>query len=429
MGFSPTRGFLDGLSAEILPPGRLQLHSISPNGRFLAGERKTVDDWEAIRIDTGSGELLALGDGHRAASVNDRGELAGHLIAGYRLTHGFLYREGHKTVVEQVKSFKVLDHQGRAAGTGQDDRATVWQGNLRSLDLPAQFDSSAVYDLADERLVGACHSGPLSTPVAWSWKGEVEFLAPDRGGVALSTGRDLVVGFEFPAPPLGYDRRAPWAVLASAEVTAFCWQKGQLRSLEAPEGWTLKVVCDINARGQMVGWATHQDSPRLKRAFRLDPMERTEGGNALRPAMVEDVDKMLALLPHLAAFELADWRDPRHLYTGDGHILKRWADGLEPHLRAIVAESDGQLVGLAFFRLGDELLSRSPSAHLEVLVVSPAFRSRGLGRSLVTECERMAREEGALTMSLHVFGSNQKARALYRACGYEEELIRSIKRL
>ncbi len=43
--------------------------------------------------------------------------------------------------------------------------------------------------------------------------------------------------------------------------------------------------------------------------------------------------------------------------------------------------------------------------------------------------EDEARARGAHSMTLHVFGNNRRARALYAKIGYDEELIRAIKHL
>ena len=90
---------------------------------------------------------------------------------------------------------------------------------------------------------------------------------------------------------------------------------------------------------------------------------------------------------------------------------------------------DGQILGLAVVRLRDELLSHDPSAHLEVLAVAQEVEGRGVGKALVTAAESKARELGAETMTLHVFGVNVRARGMYERLGYDGELLRYIKEL
>ena len=70
--------------------------------------------------------------------------------------------------------------------------------------------------------------------------------------------------------------------------------------------------------------------------------------------------------------------------------------------------------------LREELLSHAPSAHLETIVVAPAARGRGIGRSLLARAEDRAQQLGAQSLTLHVFSNNHRARRLYQRGGYEE---------
>ncbi len=73
------------------------------------------------------------------------------------------------------------------------------------------------------------------------------------------------------------------------------------------------------------------------------------------------------------------------------------------------------------------MLSHEPSAHLEAIVVAPEYRGLGLGSKLTQHCETRVKALGAKTLTLHVFNRNQRARALYAAHSFDEELIRAIK--
>ena len=59
-------------------------------------------------------------------------------------------------------------------------------------------------------------------------------------------------------------------------------------------------------------------------------------------------------------------------------------------------------------------------AYVERLVVSPAFRRRGIARLLLAAAEDLARESGKETVGLHVSGNNLAALRLYEGEGYEE---------
>ncbi len=150
----------------------------------------------------------------------------------------------------------------------------------------------------------------------------------------------------------------------------------------------------------------------------------------IREASADDVEAMRSLLPRLAEFDLPERRSPEDLWRGDEQVLLRWLDGKEPDLVAHVAVDGGDsIVGVAVVRLGKELLSHAPSAHLEVLAVAKETEGRGIGKALVTAAEKTARALGAEAMTLHVFGVNTRARRMYETLGYEGELIRYIKEL
>ena len=61
--------------------------------------------------------------------------------------------------------------------------------------------------------------------------------------------------------------------------------------------------------------------------------------------------------------------------------------------------------------------------------VDDRYRGQGYGRQAMLLAESLARENGALTLGLNVFGHNQIARALYSSLGYEESAVHMRKNL
>ena len=76
-----------------------------------------------------------------------------------------------------------------------------------------------------------------------------------------------------------------------------------------------------------------------------------------------------------------------------------------------VAEDAGRILGFATVLTGP-----AGAAELEDLFVDPDLWRRGVGRRLVREAERRAREVSAT--SLHVI-ANGRALEFYAACGFE----------
>lgn len=148
----------------------------------------------------------------------------------------------------------------------------------------------------------------------------------------------------------------------------------------------------------------------------------------IRAARAAEAERILELLPRLAAFSIPERRTPEHLWQGDAELLLQWARGGAPQCLVLVATAgDEAILGVAMASLREELLSHAPSVHLEVLAVRGDAEGRGIGKALVSAIEQAARERGATSMTLHVFATNHRARAVYEQLGYDGELLRYIK--
>lgn len=150
----------------------------------------------------------------------------------------------------------------------------------------------------------------------------------------------------------------------------------------------------------------------------------------IRPAAQADIDSILALMPRLADFDVPARRNPEHLWMSDADVLRAWAKGDRRDCFVQVAESeDGRIAGFSLVSLRPELLSHAPSSHLEAIAVAPGFERQGIGQRLLDAAEREAQQQGAESMTLHVFAVNDRARAMYEKAGFDGELLRYYKPL
>jgi ribosomal protein S18 acetylase RimI-like enzyme len=100
----------------------------------------------------------------------------------------------------------------------------------------------------------------------------------------------------------------------------------------------------------------------------------------------------------------------------------------------LIAEEDGKTVGYAVVLTrsvedgaGDEVAY--DYAYVIDLAVATEARRRGIGRKLLDDCERRARDAGRDDLRISVLARNEGAHALYRAFGFNDLLIDMRKTL
>ena len=134
---------------------------------------------------------------------------------------------------------------------------------------------------------------------------------------------------------------------------------------------------------------------------------------SIRTATVSDVPLLLRFSRELAAYE----RQP------DAVVIKEetlsWDGfGPQPKFRSLIAEWDGEAIGYALF-FGFYSSWKGSGIFLEDLFVREAFRGRGIGRALLCQVARIARQEGSYGMRWEVLDWNESAIKFYKSLGGE----------
>jgi GNAT superfamily N-acetyltransferase len=92
-------------------------------------------------------------------------------------------------------------------------------------------------------------------------------------------------------------------------------------------------------------------------------------------------------------------------------------------LHALVAESEGQLVGLAHYFWTPSTWQENKDLYLEDLFVSTTVRGGGVGRSLIETLVGICLKAGGSKVHWQTHHSNKTAIALYEKFGKQSEFI------
>jgi ribosomal protein S18 acetylase RimI-like enzyme len=120
-----------------------------------------------------------------------------------------------------------------------------------------------------------------------------------------------------------------------------------------------------------------------------------------------------------------DPAEARSRGVNDTAKVREQGPGGPEHGIFVLNDEDGVAVGELWLGTQDAWTS----AWIYDIRIEPAHRGRGLGRAALTACELRARELGATSIGLHVFGDNEVARGLYRTSGYVEQHVSMSKSL
>jgi GNAT superfamily N-acetyltransferase len=83
------------------------------------------------------------------------------------------------------------------------------------------------------------------------------------------------------------------------------------------------------------------------------------------------------------------------------------------NINGLVAELDGQVVGLAHYIFRPSTWDKNDYCYLEDLFVDPAIRGKGVGRALIDELHKIAIERGSKRLYWTTAPDNETARNLY----------------
>jgi GNAT superfamily N-acetyltransferase len=127
-----------------------------------------------------------------------------------------------------------------------------------------------------------------------------------------------------------------------------------------------------------------------------------------------------AAVIHALIVELAKVTGSRRKVTSSPEHFSRHGSGERPAFQAFIAEGDGQPLGLCLFFYSFSSWRGELGVYVQDLFVSDRVRGSGLGRRLIRETARLARDRGATYLRLSVARKNTAAQKFYRAIGMAE---------
>lgn len=93
-------------------------------------------------------------------------------------------------------------------------------------------------------------------------------------------------------------------------------------------------------------------------------------------------------------------------------------------MHGLVAELNGQLVGLAHYSFTHTSWEVEPYLYLEDLFVSPSVRGGGVGRALIAELVKIAKEAGSTRVWWETHRDNAVAQGLYEKVAMRSEFVK-----
>jgi len=132
----------------------------------------------------------------------------------------------------------------------------------------------------------------------------------------------------------------------------------------------------------------------------------------IRPARVEDVDQILALIYELALYEKA----PEEAKATHEQILATFFCA-NPQVFCEIVEVDSQIAGCAIWFLNYSTWLGKHGIYLEDLFVRPQYRGQGHGKALLQYLARKCEENGYGRFQWWVLDWNEPAIKFYKSLG------------
>jgi GNAT superfamily N-acetyltransferase len=144
----------------------------------------------------------------------------------------------------------------------------------------------------------------------------------------------------------------------------------------------------------------------------------------VRTALPEDVPSLVALFQELDRLQ-SDWRvfTPRPGFYDQ--VGEKYREAMETEdAMVLVAEDEGEIVGMAYGEVRQpSRFSDERALELSGVIVRSGYRGRGVGRHLVHEAARWARDSQVAWIELKTFAPNRGAMTFWEELGFTPRVV------
>jgi len=282
-------------------------------------------------------------------------------------------------------------------------------------ELLKRIDAVRQFNRFYTQKIGVLHEGLLSSPFSLTEVRVLYELAHRERPVASEVGKDL-----------GLDPGYLSRILSSFKTKGFIDSKpseqdGRQSILRLTEKGKM-AFAPLNDRardeiGILLGVLNESDQIRLVEAMEsikglLSPGPKNKPPYLLRPHQPGDMGWVVHLHGMLYAQEYG-WDDTFEALVAG--IVAKFIQNFDPKReRCWIAEIDGEIVGSVFLVKESETVSK-----LRLLIVHPKARGLGIGKRMVNECLRFARQAGYRKTMLWTNNVLLAARHIYETMGFK----------
>lgn len=289
------------------------------------------------------------------------------------------------------------------------------EGIMADEELLKRIDAVRQFNRFYTQKIGVLHEGLLSSPFSLTEVRVLYELAHRERPVASELGKDL-----------GLDPGYLSRILSSFKTKKFIDRKpseqdGRQSILRLTEkGQTAFAPLNDRARDEisiLLGALNEGDQIRLVQAMEsikelLSTGPKNKTPYLLRPHQPGDMGWVVHLHGMLYAQEYG-WDDTFEALVAG--IVAKFIQDFDPKReRCWIAEIDGEIVGSVFLVRESETVSK-----LRLLIIHPKARGLGIGKRMVNECLRFARQAGYRKTMLWTNNVLLAARHIYETLGFK----------